>query len=218
VKQIRKRLTYANVMSSIAVFLVLGGAAFAAAQLPKNSVGAKQLKKNAVTAAKLKNNAVTAGKIRNGAVNGAKIAASSVATGNIVEGSVTTGKIAEGAVTGAKVDEASLGQVPSANVANEAASAQPAAFAKIEGNGDLVGSLSKNVAKVTHPALGVYCVTASGFDARGAVANTQFGGTYGAVAQVTVGGTGNCPAPAVQVLTSSGGAPNDFTVYVVLYH
>ena len=45
-KQIRKRLTYANVMSSIAVFLVLGGAAVAATQLPKNSVGSKQLKKN----------------------------------------------------------------------------------------------------------------------------------------------------------------------------
>ena len=60
-KQIRKRLTYANVMSSIAVFLVLGGAtAFAAVHLGKNSVGTKQLKKNAVTAAKIKKDAVTA--------------------------------------------------------------------------------------------------------------------------------------------------------------
>lgn len=53
-KSIRKRLTYANVMSSIAVFLVLGGAAFAATQLPKNSVGTKQLKNNAVNSAKVK--------------------------------------------------------------------------------------------------------------------------------------------------------------------
>lgn len=54
-KSVRKRLTYANAMSSIAVFLVLGGAtAFAATQiLPKNSVGPKQLKKGAVTPAKL---------------------------------------------------------------------------------------------------------------------------------------------------------------------
>jgi hypothetical protein len=64
VKQIRKRLTYANVMSSIAVFLVLGGAtAFAANQLGKNTVGSKQLKKNAVTTAKIKNGAVTQSKI-----------------------------------------------------------------------------------------------------------------------------------------------------------
>jgi hypothetical protein len=42
-------------MSSIAVFVVLGGAAVAATQLPKNSVGSKQLRKDAVTSAKVKN-------------------------------------------------------------------------------------------------------------------------------------------------------------------
>ena len=79
--QIRKRITYANVMSSIAVFLVLGGAtALAAAQLGKNSVGAKQLKKNAVTTAKIKKNAVTAAKIKDGAVTGAKINLGTVGT------------------------------------------------------------------------------------------------------------------------------------------
>jgi hypothetical protein len=65
VKKIRMRFTYANVMSSLAVFLVLGGAsAFAAGQLGKNSVGSKQLKKNSVTAAKIKNGAVTGSKIK----------------------------------------------------------------------------------------------------------------------------------------------------------
>ncbi len=63
-KHVRKRLTYANVMSSIAVFLVLGGAtALAAGQLGKNTVGTKQLKNNAVTGAKIKNGAVTGAKI-----------------------------------------------------------------------------------------------------------------------------------------------------------
>jgi hypothetical protein len=80
-KQLRKRLTYANVMSSIAVFLVLGGAtAIAAGQLGKNSVGSKQLKKNAVTAAKIKKNAVTTAKIKNGAITGAKVNAASLGT------------------------------------------------------------------------------------------------------------------------------------------
>jgi hypothetical protein len=59
-KQIRERLTYANVMSSIAVFLVLGGAAFAATQLPKNSVGSKQLKKGAVSSSKVKDGSLKA--------------------------------------------------------------------------------------------------------------------------------------------------------------
>lgn len=95
-KQIRKRLTYANVMSSIAVFLVLGGAtAFAAVELGKNSVGSKQLKKNAVTTSKIKKNAVT------------------------------TSKIKKNAVTGAKVKESSLGTVPTANLANSIPPAEP---------------------------------------------------------------------------------------------
>ena len=54
-KSVRKRLTYANVMSSIAVFLVVaGGTAFAAGQLGKNSVGTKQLKKKPSAPAKIK--------------------------------------------------------------------------------------------------------------------------------------------------------------------
>jgi hypothetical protein len=54
-KKLREKFTYANVMATIAVFLVVGGgSAFAATQmLPKNSVGTKQLKNAAVTPAKL---------------------------------------------------------------------------------------------------------------------------------------------------------------------
>ena len=70
----RNRLTYANVMSSIAVFLLLGGgAALAAGHLGKNTVGAKQLKKNAVSTAKIKKEAVTTAKLKKDAVNGAKV-------------------------------------------------------------------------------------------------------------------------------------------------
>jgi len=49
----RKRLTYANVMVTIAVFLALGGGAYAASKLPNNSVGTKQLKNGSITLAKL---------------------------------------------------------------------------------------------------------------------------------------------------------------------
>jgi hypothetical protein len=58
--RIRGKLTYANVISTVALFLVLaGGTAVAANQLGKNSVGSKQLKPDAVTAAKIKNGAIT---------------------------------------------------------------------------------------------------------------------------------------------------------------
>ena len=62
----RDQLTYANVMATIAVFIALGGASYAAIQLPKNSVGTKQMKKNAVTTAKIKKEAVTSMRPRSG--------------------------------------------------------------------------------------------------------------------------------------------------------
>ncbi len=60
-ESVRKRLTYANVMSSLAVFLVVaGGTAFAATHLGKETVGTKQLKKEAVSLAKINAAAKTA--------------------------------------------------------------------------------------------------------------------------------------------------------------
>jgi hypothetical protein len=107
-KQLGKRLTYANVMSSIAVFLVLGGgAAFAADQLGKNSVGSKQLKKSAVTTAKIKRNAVTTAKIRNRAVTGAKI---NLATLGTVP-SATHAGVADSAGNANTVGGSSVGKV-----------------------------------------------------------------------------------------------------------
>jgi hypothetical protein len=104
VKQIRKRLTYANVMSSIAVFLILGGATafaakkFGANNLKANSVTTAKIKKNAVTAKKIKKDAVTTAKIKNGAVTAAKIAAGAVGTSQLANNAVSSEKIGAGAV------------------------------------------------------------------------------------------------------------------------
>ena len=63
-----KRPSHATIVAYLALFVALGSGAYAATQLPKNSVGAKQLKKKAVTAAKIKDGAVTTPKIKDGAV------------------------------------------------------------------------------------------------------------------------------------------------------
>lgn len=110
----RPKLTFANVISCLALFIALGGLAVAAG-LPKNSVGTKQLKKNAVTAAKIKNGAVGAAKIQNGAIGGAKIQ----------DRAITGAQIADGSLTGAQVKASTLGIVPSAERANRADSLPP---------------------------------------------------------------------------------------------
>jgi hypothetical protein len=105
-KQISKRLTYANVMSSIAVFLILGGAsAFAASHLGKNSVGTKQLKAKAVSAAKIKASAVTSAKINKQAVTAGKIAAGAVIGEKIGAGAVTGEKVVPGSLTTAALSD-----------------------------------------------------------------------------------------------------------------
>jgi hypothetical protein len=55
-------------VSSVALFMSLGGVGYAATQLPNNSVGPAQLKNGAVTNSKIKDRAVTFKKIEPGAV------------------------------------------------------------------------------------------------------------------------------------------------------
>jgi hypothetical protein len=79
-KRVRSRLSYANVMATLALFIALGGASYAATALPKNSVGTKQIKSAAITAAKIKNGAVTGAKIAPGSITGGQIALSTLGT------------------------------------------------------------------------------------------------------------------------------------------
>jgi hypothetical protein len=74
---LRPRATYANVTATLALFVALGGGAYAATALPANSVGSKQLKKDAVGTAKIKNNAVTGNDINE--LSLARVASATVA-------------------------------------------------------------------------------------------------------------------------------------------
>ena len=75
------RPNHATVVAYLALFIALGGSAYAVGNLGKNTVGPKQLKKNSVTTAKIKKEAVTAGKVKKGTLTGTQVKASTLGNG-----------------------------------------------------------------------------------------------------------------------------------------
>jgi hypothetical protein len=72
-KALEARLSYANVVATLALFVALGGVSWAAITLPRDSVGSAQLKRGAVTAKKIHNGAVTGAKLKPGTITGRRI-------------------------------------------------------------------------------------------------------------------------------------------------
>lgn len=74
--RVRGHLSYANVVASLALFLALGGGAYAAATLPRNSVGPAQLRTNSVGASEIRSRAVRSSEIANGSIQLTDLSAS----------------------------------------------------------------------------------------------------------------------------------------------
>ncbi|HEX5593094.1 MAG TPA: hypothetical protein VFX35_07080 [Solirubrobacterales bacterium] len=104
---LKRHLSVANVLSCIALFVALGGVAYAAVKIPPNAVKARNIANQAVTNPKIKREAVTSGKIRNGGVNAVDLGA----------GQVTNEKLATGAVTGKKIAKKAVSERTLANEA-----------------------------------------------------------------------------------------------------
>ena len=93
-RAVRKRLSYANVVATMALFLALSGGVVWAA----GKVGSKSLKANAVTAAKIRRNAVSSPKLRDGAVTATKIKGGAVDFTKLASGTNLVLAVASGAV------------------------------------------------------------------------------------------------------------------------
>jgi hypothetical protein len=213
---IRSHLSFANSISLIALFVALGGTSYAA--LSKNSVGAKQIKKNAVGASEIKKNAVRASEIRSNAVASGDIADNGVSGADLADNSVGAGELADNSVgapeianNGVGSTEIADGTVGTGEVTNGSLLAGdlapdvlgPTAFARIDGNGALVGGTAQQkgvtVTMIQHDAgaaaaeltgAGVYCIGDLGFTPRSAV--------------VSLDNTDSLPAPP----TLTGGSLN----------
>lgn len=122
----RPRLTYANVVASLALFIALGGASYAATSLPKGSVGTDQIQAEAVRTGKVADDAVTAAKLAQGVrerlapVGGTTAATTTTATPESVEHART----ADRALTAGSAETTTLAD--RAKIADAAGSAESA--------------------------------------------------------------------------------------------
>jgi hypothetical protein len=151
-KRLRAKLTYSNVIASIALFVALSGVAVAATNLPRNSVGPNQLKRGAVTTPKLRKAAVKAGKLAPKAVVAGKIGTGAVLSGNIANGGVNTNKIANGAVRAINIKN---NVVTTNKLNNNAVTTQKLAPNAVETNNLANGSVTlAKLAEDVSPLLG----------------------------------------------------------------
>jgi hypothetical protein len=171
----KPRISYANVVSTMALCLALGGVSYAAVKLPKNSVVSATIKNGQVKNKDLGKNAVTDAKIKDG-INGSKLADGSLANGKLAggidgaklsDGSIAAGKLAAGVTTPAdgSISSAKIadGAVGFNDLSSDVQSRAEGAYASIDGYGPTIqGAYHKNVLNVTRvvgqPA-GQYCVT-----------------------------------------------------------
>jgi hypothetical protein len=141
-RAVGRRLTYANVVATLALFLALSGGVVWAA----GKIGAKNLKANAVTAGKIKRNAVTNAKIRGSAVTAAKIKPGAV---DFTKLAVGTNLVASATSAPIPANGAAPVNAPLAGTASFTPATGVASFLSVEARGTSLGQV--NPAKVCEP-------------------------------------------------------------------
>lgn len=139
-KQLKRHLSFANVVSCLALFMALSGVAYAA----KTIVKTQNLVNGAVTTAKLRNGAVTTGKLRNGAVTGQKIAPATIGSSQLANGSVRSGQLGGQVVTEAKIKNGAVSENKLGTGAVSSGKVAPAFLAQLLRNVTYVTETSPN--------------------------------------------------------------------------
>ena len=135
------RFNHATVVAYLALFVALGGSAFAAVQLSKGQVKGKHIAKNAVTSAKVKNGSLLSKDFRAGQLPAGPQGAQ--------------GSQGQQGAQGAPGPQGPKGDTGPTGGQGEPGTAR--GFAHVSADGNVTGS-SKNVAGAVKVGAGMYCV------------------------------------------------------------
>ncbi len=102
----KRRVGYAEVIATLALFISLGGGAWA---LAKNSVDSRAIENGSVRSQELKDDDVRGADIEANAVTGSAVADGAVGAAEVADGSVAAAELATGAVGSVEVADNSLG-------------------------------------------------------------------------------------------------------------
>jgi hypothetical protein len=139
-KRLKRHLSFANVVSCLALFMALSGVAYAA----KTIVKTQNLVNGAVTTAKIRNGAVTTGKLRNGGVTGQKIAPGTIGSSQLANGSVRAGQLGGQVVTEAKIKNGAVTESKLGTGAVSSGKVAPTFLAQLLKNVTYVTETSEN--------------------------------------------------------------------------
>ena len=162
------RLTFANVTSSLALFIALGGASYAAIKVPANSVGTKQVKNRAITTRKLDRKVLTSLRGARGlpgspgvqgpqGLQGPKGDAGAAGAAALADGSITASKLA-----GSSVTQAKLGLTTVLATSSVDSNANKAEVATCPAGTSVIGGAVEVVDQSHHLINGVAAVSYSG--------------------------------------------------------
>jgi hypothetical protein len=164
-RRIARHLSFANIIASLALFVALGGASYAAVKLPAKSVGTKQVKDRAITQRKISRAALKSLRGAKGpqgiqglqgpqGIQGPKGDAGSTV---IADGGITSSKLAASSVTQSKLGlTESFKQGPYSNIDPKAATAECLPGTSVIGGSTMVVDNNDN------PLIGVAAVSYSG--------------------------------------------------------
>ncbi|WP_068398985.1 hypothetical protein [Kribbia dieselivorans] len=201
--KVLQHLSYANVASTLALVVAVGGGGVAlAATLPNNSVGSAQVKNNSLIGADIKDNTLTGADVKDSSLTGTDIKNGSLTGSDVKSRSLNGSKIALNTITSKNLSSAPHGFVRG-YVWNDQPSS-PVGTTVAIGSGYAFNSSGGPITSVRN-GTGNYTVTFAGLNFYPGNVQVSGYGTYGLRCNVGSWGTS-----VVNVLCSNAaGAPTD---------